>query len=358
MNLKELAASLGLSPTTVSRALNGYPEVSAATAARVVAAAREHGYVPNSVAKRLATGRAMAIGHVVPQSEHDMINPIFADFIAGAGESYSQAGYNMLISVVPAEEEAASYTALATARSVDGVIVHGPAAQDPRIEWLEDLGLPFIVHGRTAGRQPHSWMDINNRRAFHKATDLLIDLGHRRIALLNGLERMDFAHRRRIGYEDALGAAGITIDPGLMFSADMTEPYGFQTAMQLLKSPEPPSAFLASSLITALGISRAISACGLKLGQDVSVVTHDDALWFLPNQGEVPMFTSTKSSVRAAGKRIAQMLIDQIEGRAEPGVSELWEVEMIQGQSTGPGPFSQNKEHGLEQPHLRAQRFS
>ena len=72
MNLKELSEVLGLSPTTVSRALNGYPEVNARTRARVVDAAREHGYVPNSMAKRLATGRAMAIGHVVPLAEHDM----------------------------------------------------------------------------------------------------------------------------------------------------------------------------------------------------------------------------------------------------------------------------------------------
>lgn len=358
MNLKELAAKLGLSPTTVSRALNGYPEVNAATATRVIEAAQQHGYVPNSMAKRLATGRAMAIGHVVPQSEHDMINPIFADFIAGAGETYSKNGYNMLISVVPAEEEAASYTALAAAQSVDGVIVHGPSARDERIALLQDLGIPFIVHGRSASDAPHSWMDINNRRAFQQATTHLIDLGHRRIALLNGLERMDFAQRRRAGYEAALDEAGIPIDPEIMFSADMTEPYGYQTSMRLLKSDNPPSAFLASSLITALGISRAIAACGLSLGKDVSVVTHDDALWFLPNQGDLPMFTSVKSSVRAAGKRIAELLIEQIEGRAAPGVSELWEAEMVFGQSTGPGPFAKTKDARLDQTQLRPQRIS
>ncbi|HSG53905.1 MAG TPA: substrate-binding domain-containing protein, partial [Paracoccaceae bacterium] len=133
-------------------------------------------------------------------------------------------------------------------------------------------------------------------------------------------------------------AAGIAPEPRLVFSADMTEPYGYHTVMGLLEGANPPTAFLTSSLITALGVSRAIAHCGLTMGRDVSVITHDDALWFLPNQGKVPMFTSTKSSIRAAGKRMAEMLIDAIEGRAPPNQTELWEAEFVVGTSTGPAP--------------------
>lgn len=338
MNLKQLSDRLGLSPTTVSRALNGYPEVGARTRRRVIEAANRHGYVPNSMAKRLATGRAMAIGHVVPLSRHDMINPIFADFIAGAGAAYSDAGYNMVLSVLPADEQDAAYRAMAAAHTVDGVMVHAPVERDPRIELLDGLGLPFIVHGRSDSPIPHSWMDINNRGAFERATRYLIELGHRRIALLNGMETMYFARRRRLGFETALKAAGIDPDPGLVFAADMTEPYGYHTALGLLQSQDPPTAILASSLITALGVSRAIAHQGLTMGRDVSVIAHDDALWFLPNQGKVPMFTSTKSSIRAAGRRMGEMLIDRIEGRVGANQTELWEAEMIPGTSTGPAP--------------------
>ncbi|MEO1155574.1 MAG: LacI family DNA-binding transcriptional regulator, partial [Pseudomonadota bacterium] len=105
MNLKELAASLNLSQTTVSRALNGYPEVRAETRARVEAAAKAANYQPNSRARRLATGRAMTIGHVIPLSDqHQMVNPIFSDFLAGAGETYAREGYDLLLSIVPAGE--------------------------------------------------------------------------------------------------------------------------------------------------------------------------------------------------------------------------------------------------------------
>jgi len=93
MNLKELAESLGLSQTTVSRALNGYPEVRESTRARVLAAARAADYTPNARARRLATGRAMTIGHVLPLSgKQELVNPIFGDFIVGAGEVYAREG--------------------------------------------------------------------------------------------------------------------------------------------------------------------------------------------------------------------------------------------------------------------------
>jgi LacI family transcriptional regulator len=301
-------------------------------------AAREHGYVPNSVAKRLATGRAMAIGHVVPIAAHEMINPIFADFIAGAGETYSEAGYNMILSIVPAEEEEASYRALAAARNVDGVIVHTPRPQDKRVALLRELGLPFVVHGRTEGDQPYAWLDIDNDVCFRRATEYLLELGHRRIALLNGLEEHSFAQFRRAGVEAALRAAGIEPDPRLFHSREMTEPYGFHTTLELLCGANPPTAVLSSSVITALGVSRAIAAAGLVMGRDVSVVTHDDALGFLPNQGAVPMFTSTKSSIRAAGRRVAELLIERIEDPTAPPPQVLWEAEMILGTSTGPAP--------------------
>src|SRR5690606_22158851 len=123
VNLKELSQRLGLSQTTVSRALNGYPEVSEETRRRVVEAARRHNYRPDMRARALATGRAHAIGHVIPIStKHEIVNPVFADFIAGAGETYSAAGYDMVLSVVSDEDEADAYRALRAKGTVDGTI--------------------------------------------------------------------------------------------------------------------------------------------------------------------------------------------------------------------------------------------
>lgn len=340
MNLKELSQNLGLSQTTVSRALNGYPEVSPATRARVEEAAKAFNYRPSTRAKGLATGQALAIGHVIPVSnKHEMVNPVFGDFIAGAGETYARHGYEMILSIVDDANEEQIYAGLKSRQAVDGVVVHGPRMNDSRIPLLHDLGLPFGVHGRASGiTLPYTWLDVNNRSAFLRATDFLYDLGHRRIALINGMEFMDFAHRRREGYAASLLAHDIPVDPALMRSDEMTEDYGYQSTRELLTLSDPPTAILCSSLISALGTRRAIEEAGLVMGRDVSVITHDDDLSYLRNGGDVPIFTATRSSVRQAGRRLAEMLLTAIANPAHPPQNELLEAELMVGRSTGPAP--------------------
>lgn len=340
MNLKELSQNLGLSQTTVSRALNGYPEVSITTRRRVEAAARTFNYSPSTRAKGLATGKALAIGHVIPlSSRHEMVNPVFGDFVAGAGETYSRNGYEMILSIVPDAEERRIYEGLKSRRAVDGVIVHGPVMNDPRVKLLQELGLPFAVHGRACvNDSPYVWLDMNNREAFQTATDYLFDLGHRRIALVNGLEFMDFAHRRREGYTASLCHHGVAVDTQLMRSGEMTEDFGYLSAREMLALDDAPTAMICASMISALGVRRAIEEKGLVMGKDVSVISHDDVLSYLQNGGETPIFTATRSSVRDAGRQLAQMLLDAI---AHPGLApqtKLLEAELVVGSSTGPAP--------------------
>ena len=337
MTLKELADRLGLSPTTVSRALNGYPEVNADTRARIEVAAREYGYRPNTMARKLATGRSMAIGHVIPLSNHQMINPIFAEFMAGASEVYSREGYETLLSAVPAENEVQTYRELARRRSVDGLIVHAPRLDDPRVDLLRELGLPFVVHGRSIDIEDRPvFLDINNRRSFEFATDYLVRLGHRRFALLNGIETISFARRRRRGFEQAIEAAGLRVPAGRMVAMEMTETNAYDATRSWLAEPEPPTAILTSSTISAMGVARAVRDAGLELGRDVSVISHDDDLSFLRNVGEPPPFTVSRSSIAEAGAKCARMLIDHIAGK--PVASEIWTCDFIEGRSTGPAP--------------------
>ena len=338
MNLRELSEKLGLSQTTVSRALNGYPEVNAKTRARVEEAARAHNYAPNSRAQSLATGRAMMIGHVIPVSNrHEMVNPIFGDFMAGASQTYSKAGYDMMISLVEDGEEESAYRALVAKGTVDGIIVHAPRTKDRRIKLLNQIGIPYVVHGRSTGVDaPYSWVDTNNRRAFYRATKFLLDLGHRRIALLNGLEHMDFAQRRRQGYVEALTEAGLTPDSDLMTSAEMTEVYGHHATRDMLSMSNPPTAIVSASMIPAMGVRRAIEDAGATMGKEVSVVTHDDDLSYLANGQDVPIFTATRSSVREAGRVSAEALMRLSRDKHTAPITHLLEADLIVGRSTGP----------------------
>lgn len=340
MNLKQLSEILGLSQTTVSRALNGYPEVNEDTRLRVQAAAAKHGYRPNSRAKGLATGRSMVIGHVIPSSsQHEMVNPIFGDFVAGAARKYSDHGYDMMFTNADDTSIEEAYRSLFQRGAVDGIVLQGPKVNEHRIEVLTRMGVPFIVHGRSTGVDvPYDWIDVNNKSSFLRATRFLIDLGHRRIALINGLEDMDFAQRRRDGYLEALHEAGLSPDPELMRSAEMTEVYGHHESRDMLRLDDPPTAILTASMISAIGVRRALNEAGLKMGKDVSVIAHDDDLSYLKNGQDVPIFTATRSSVRRAGEIAAEMLIERIKSPEDPVKTRLLEAELVVGGSTGPAP--------------------
>ena len=337
MNLKKLAEILGLSPTTVSRALNGFPEVSEATRLRVQAAATKHHYQPNAKAKGLATGKTNTIGHIIPVSTgHEMVNPIFADFLAGASKAYLEARYDMLLSLVEEHEEESAYLNITARGRIDGLIVHGPKVDDVRMELLKGLGLPYVVHGRMSSTDGYSWVDVDNESAFARGTAFLCDLGHKRIALINGLETMVFAKHRLQGYCKTLQERSTKLNANWMAAGEMTEPFGYARAVKMLDSENSPTAFMVSSIIMAMGVRRAIEERGLKLGHDISIITFDDSLSYLKTEEEVPVFTSLRSSVREAGRLCAENLLYLINHPDHEPIQELSAASLIVGRSTAP----------------------
>lgn len=341
MSLRQLADKLGLSQTTVSRALNGYPEVSAATRERVQAAAREMNYAPDARARSLATGRAMAVGHVIPEAtRHELVNPIFADFIAGAGRVYAKTGYDMMLTLVADGDETETYRKMGARGRVDGIIVQVPRMNDPRIELLTEIGMPFIVHGRVhVDDADYSWLDMDNEGAFALATDKVIAQGHRKIALLNGPEEASFAILRRRGFERQMAAAGIQVNPDWVKFAPMTEDFGYAAARDILEGSDRPTAFLTASLLIANGVRRALAEARLEMGHDVSVVTHDDDLSYMPNGSpESPVFSATRVSVHEAGGLAADMLLRLISAPTEGPLQRMQETQWVDGPSLGPAP--------------------
>ena len=340
MNLKELARHLNLSTTTVSRALNGYPEVGEGTRKRVAEQALKLGYRPNAHARRLATGRAHAIGHVFPSDRTVTIDPLFADFISGASEVYEAHGFDVMMHTSGMEDDLSVYRRYAQAGTVDGVVVLGPRIEDERIALLNELKLPFIVHGRMGdAEEGYAWMDIDNRGAFYRATKLLTDLGHRRIGLLNAPEHMTFASHRRQGYERALTDRGFDADPYITSTGLMTEENGYRQTRRILQTANPPTALILGNMLLVSGAMRALYEMGLVIGNDVSLIAHDDGLPFLNADGLVPSLTTMSSSIRQAGGRVAELLLGMITDAEAEKPKELWKVDLIVRGSTGPSPL-------------------
>lgn len=336
MNLKELSAELGLSQTTVSRALNGYPEVSEATRQRVLAAAETFGYRPSPAARRLATGTAHALGMVFPIERNILMDPVFVEFLAGVSETAVRHHFDILISPAAADEEIATYERLARNGTVDAVIISGPALDDPRVDLVQRLGFPAVVHGRSRFERSVAYLDIDNEDAFFQATRFLVQLGHRRLALLNGDEKMTFAADRRRGMQRALEGAGLPIEDQLFYSGTMTAENGYRFAKAALGEPEPPTAMLCASILMALGALRAVAEAGLKVPDDVSIVVHDDEMPAFRADQMHPPLTTTRSSIRAAGIRVAEMALARIRGETAETLQEVWPVELVVRESTAP----------------------
>lgn len=338
MRLKDLAEHLGLSQTTVSRALNGYPEVKEATRLRVAEAADQLGYRPNASALRLATGRAGAIGLVLRGA--DELGPHMSEFLSGLGARMASQDIDILVTTVASqEEELTAYRRLAASQKVDAMILHSPTLTDERAELLIELGIPFVLHGRTNISTPVAWLDIDNTSALERATGHLLDLGHRRIALLNGLKGRTFAEHRELGYLAALSARGVSFDPALMSNSPFTDEVAFRTAQAMLELRPRPTAFLAGSMMTALGVFRAIRQAGMELGTDVSMIAHDDVFPYLNADNMYPSMSTTRSSIRQAGMRIGDLVLQVLGGKPSDAVHELWPVELVLRESSGPAPL-------------------
>lgn len=338
MKLKELASHLRLSQTTVSRALNGYPEVNEETRQRVLEAARRHGYQANASARRLATGRAGAIGIVLPTDRNMLLDPHYIEFQAGLGETLMGDEIDIVLTPTKGSDEIATYRRMAVGGRVDAVVLSSPLVADERIELLTHVGLPFILHGRTQTPIGHAFLDIDNEGAFRHATKHLIDLGHRRIGLINGEERFTFARDREAGFRNALSARGLPLDERLVACGIMSDEVGYRITERFLAESPRPTALLVSSMMMSLGAFRAIRAAGLELGRDVSMIAHDDVFPFLNPDFMVPTMSTTRSSIRAAGKRVGELLLELLGGRAAESIHELWPVELVVRGSTGPAP--------------------
>lgn len=341
MNLRELSAQLGLSQTTVSRALNGFPEVSEETRARVRAAAELYGYRPSAAARRLATGQSGTLGLVFPGERNFLGDLLFTEFLRGCVSKASELSYDITLAMAHGSqtEEAVYRRAVRNAR-VDAMILSSPLIEDPRPALLRQLKMPFIIHGRTRSAEPYGFMDIDNEGAFFAAGKLLTDLGHSRIALFNGESSLNFAADRERGFRRALAARGFAASQELFWSGAMVEQEGLIAAAAMLARPKSqrPTAFICSSIGLALGVKRAALGAGLTIGRDIALIAHDDRLHGMSAENFDPPLTATQSSIGEAGRRVVDLCIGMLRNPSEPLPQEVWPVDLVVRQSTMAAP--------------------
>ncbi|QBE63541.1 substrate-binding domain-containing protein [Pseudoduganella lutea] len=332
MNLKALADTLGMSKTTVSRALNGYPEVSEATRERVRAAAAASGYKANPVARHLAVGRSNVLGILYPLLPADLGDPMFLDVVGGISAALEAAGMNFIIAPVSPSNELPSYQQMVRGQRVDGLIVSRTLVDDPRIDYLMEAGFPFVAHGRTGVSDRHAWFDYDNAAGIRLALDALLANGHRRIALLGSPLTLNFARQRRDSFIHCLTYAGLAADPRLLIESAIDRRSGYQAMQQLLAEAERPTAVIVDNHLSGVGAVRALLDAGVGIGSDMSLVVWGrmaDAL------AGLDVATIDQPDARAAGARMGAMLLALLEGAPAASLQELWQPVLLPGASVG-----------------------
>jgi LacI family transcriptional regulator len=329
VTIRDVAAELGLSITTVSRALNGYPDVGERTRKRVAEVARRLGYRPNRNAQRLVTRRTHNVAWVQQDNERKFVDPHFVEVMAGVLRGARAANYDIVLASETPEHEMSVYDRFVNDNSVDGFIVDLPRENDRRVSFLLEAGRPFVVHGRDGRTGEYGWVDIDNYGNFYNLTRLLLSNGHRHIAFVNGDEAFTYALYRRRAVADAVADGGFPAETVRVYNSlhPMGEA-GFKLTGMALSDPRV-TAILYSSALMAVEGHAAVVRNGAR---DVAIATMDDELHYLDLSPFAGQFTRARSSLRDAGVAVIAELIRQCN---EPGPGRGVEItstfELAQG---------------------------
>lgn len=336
VKLTDLSRYLGLSKTQVSRALNGYPDVSAETRRRVEAAAHELGYRPNALARKLRTGRSGIVGLVLSEGSEQEESSILVEILLGLAVAFRRRDMLVVLNVMPVDRPLSeAYARLSQEGRLDGFVVLNPGIEAEGIGYLMEAGVPFVTHGRHADEAEYPYVDIDNRGAGRMMGAHLAALGHRDIAVIDGPAGLHFARERTLGVRLALGEHRIEPRAGRIAHGLLTETFGAMTTRRMMADPASrPTAIVAGNFVVAAGVVRALSELGLSIPGDVSVVAHDDDLSLYPATRFSPALTGSRSPFPAAYDLLADHLDRAIRGADAASLRSVMTPTFTEGGST------------------------
>ncbi len=327
VTINDLADALGLAKGTVSRALNGYPDISDATRARVTRTAERMGYRPLAQAQAIRTGRVRSLGLILNTGNADLHRPFLTDFLDGISRAASEETWTLTVATATGvEDEVASMARLIEEGKADGFILPRAMWEDPRVALCRARKVPFILYGRTGDADDCAWFDISGEEAMRKAVLRLAQFGHRRIGFINGARTYTYAHLRHDGFLAGMDEAGLVADPAWMREGVLDIAAGEAAGREILAADVPPTAVVCALDLAALGLYRAAHLIGRRVGRDLAVISYDG----IPEAAMAePPLTTFAVDNRAAGERLAQLLIARVRGTEPAHLRELAPARLI-----------------------------
>ncbi len=329
--IRDVAKRAGVAPITVSRVINRSASVRGETRARVEAAIAELGYLPNVLARGLRSKRTHTLALVLT----DITNPFWTTVARGVEDAASERGFNVILcNTDESEVEQENYLNTLLQKQVDGfLLVPARSTRDPVVS-IRRQAVPVVVMDR---RVPCADIDVvrcDSEGGAYQLVKHLLNLGHRRIAILNGPEAVSTAADRTAGYYRALSETGSEIKAEYIYHGEFTLISGYEMAQKALGVEPPPTALFAANNFIAIGALRAVRDAGLRVPEDIALVGFDD----LPSELVVePFLTVAAQPAYEMGHRATELLLARLDGEVQRDAEEIvLPTQLIVRRSSGP----------------------
>ncbi len=329
--IHDVAKRAGVAPITVSRVINNSGYASEETRRRVEVAVAELGYVPSGPARSLRLKRTNSIALVLT----DITNPFFTTIARGVEDAASDAAYTVTYCNTDEDEaKERKNVDLLLQQGVDGILLVPALSKPDAVAKIKSHQLPVVVLDRRIPGAKVDTVRCDSERGAYQLVRFLLDLGHRRVAILGGPTGTSTADDRLSGYRRAITEAGLKEVPGWIQSGLFTQASGYVMAMNVLDQKPRPTALFAANNFIAIGAMQALQACDLAVPDDVSLVGFDD---LLPAVGALPFLTVAAQPAYEMAQAATRLLLARIAGEAPEEYQEIvMPTELIVRRSSGP----------------------
>jgi LacI family transcriptional regulator len=329
--IRDIAGLAGVSVATVSRVLNDRPDVAAETRGTVLRLIRDHNFTTNRTARGLSAGRTGLVGLTLPVVHADY----FGRIASGAAEAlYEQDMRVVLCPTLHEHEREVSLLEQLMDGTTDGAVVLLPSESSAELKELMENGYPFVVvDPRELLDEGIAAVSATHWSGARAATNHLLSLGHRRIAVITGPADWAASQERLNGYRAALRAAGITPSPELIAEADFLIDGGRRAATELLTQPHPPTAIFAFNDNMAVGVMQVAAERGLRIPRDLSIVGFDDS-----EQASIvtPPLTTVRQPLEEMGRIAVSLLMRLIDKQRVEALRVELATRLVVRDSTAP----------------------
>lgn len=332
VTIKDIAKAAGVSPSTVSRALNDSPLIRESTKERIKRLAEELGYERNELARSLVKGRTRALGLLVP----DITNPFFAEITKGVEDAARSRGYGVILCNTGDDpQRELAYGLLLRRKRVDGQIITSVALEDPFLPQLSRTKTPFVLVSRTSTTVDSPYVIVDDRKGAELAAEHLLQLGHRRIACISGPKDVEPGKVRAEAFKRYLASHGVSVPDPWVRHTDFTWEGGERVATEILGRRRRPTAIFAANDLIALGVLVAAHKLGISVPKELSVVGFDDIAY-----ASLPLIelTTVAQPAYEMGHMAAEWLMDVLEGKRRRKLRKRVRPKLIVRKTTAPPP--------------------